>query len=76
MNEEVEILVDRFLRLPLKERDAEFPTVKEVAVLLGKDDSTIRGMVREDKLRGLKIIGRIRIHLPSVRDRLKKLNRD
>ena len=76
MNPELEKLLDLFLTLPSRERDAEFLTVKEVALLLGKDNSTIRRMVSEEKLRGFKVIGEIRIYKPSVRKRLKDSNPD
>ncbi len=64
-------LVDLFLNLPQKQRDLEFVTVKEAAVLLGKHESRIRQMRSEGTLRGLKIYGRIVIHLPSVTADLK-----
>jgi excisionase family DNA binding protein len=64
-------LVERFLTLPQQQRDLEFVTVKEAALRLGKHESRIRQMRSEGRLRGLKIYGRVVIHLPSVKAALK-----
>jgi excisionase family DNA binding protein len=66
-----EELVERFLNAPLRERERDFWTVKQVAALLNKDDSTIRQMVSKGFLSALKVGGTIYVFKPSVVEWLK-----
>ena len=66
-----EELVERFLSATRRERDQDFWTVKQVAALLNKDDSTIRQMVSKGYLSALKIGGTIYIYKPSLVEWLK-----
>ena len=64
-----EELVERFLNAKMRGRD--FLTVKQAAVLLNKDDSTIRQMVSKGFLSALKVGGTIYIYRPSLIEWLK-----
>lgn len=66
-----EELVERFLNASEHERKRDFWTVKQVAVLLNKDDSTIRQMVAKGSLSALKVGGTIYVFKPSVVEWLK-----
>jgi len=66
-----EELVERFLSATRRERDQDFWTVKQVAALLNKDDSTIRQMVSKGYLSALKIGGTIYIYKTSLVEWLK-----
>ncbi|MDQ3802236.1 MAG: helix-turn-helix domain-containing protein [Acidobacteriota bacterium] len=66
-----EELVERFLSATPRERERDFWTVKQVAALLNKDDSTIRQMVSKGYLSALKIGGTIYIFRPALVEWLK-----
>jgi excisionase family DNA binding protein len=68
--------VRQFVELAAAQRDAEFLTIKQVALLLGKADSTVREMVREDKLEAIKVGGHFRIIRESVIRWLDDINRN
>jgi excisionase family DNA binding protein len=67
-----EELLNRFLSLPPGQRDAEFQPVKVVAFNLGTHPSTIRRWIDEGRIRAVKIVGSIYVHLPSVTEALKR----
>lgn len=64
-------LLDLFWELPDKERRIQFLGTKEVAKLLCLSDSRIRQLAEEGGIPGIKILGRIHIHLPSLKAQLK-----
>ena len=64
-----EELVEPFLDVTTRKRD--FGTVRQIAVLLNKDESTIRQMVAKGHLSALKVGGTIYIYKPSVVEWLK-----
>jgi hypothetical protein len=64
-------LLERFLRLPPKQRDEEFWPVKKVAEMLNKHPSTIRRMADEDKIPHTKVVGTIYVNIPMLKQRLK-----
>lgn len=54
-----------------KTRKLDFLTVKQAAILLNKDDSTIRQMVAKGYLSALKVGGTIYIYRPTLVEWLK-----
>jgi hypothetical protein len=70
--------VRHFIDLAAAQRDAEFLTIKQVALLLGKADSTVREMVREDWTKSIatSVIFRPRDRLKRRAARLSMLSLD
>jgi hypothetical protein len=66
-----EELVDIWLRLNIRERGEAFRIPKEVGVVIGKDETTVRQLVREGAFAGLKVGGRVHIYMPSVVEWMK-----
>jgi hypothetical protein len=68
-----EWLLDHWLALSTEDRDKEYWTPAQVAPLLGVSEPRVRALLDEDgDFPGIKPLGRILIHIPSLRLWLRK----
>lgn len=61
-------LKEMFLGMPASERSRMFLTVKEAASILAKKASSVRRMIDEDKLKGVKVGGTWWVYRPSLEE--------
>ncbi len=68
-----EELVELYLSMSERERKRDFSDVKEIALLLDKDGSTVRKMLDRGDLDGFKNFGRRLVYKPTLAKRLKEI---
>ncbi len=67
-----EELLERFLALRGKAREAEFPSVADVAEMTGCNRNTVLKWINEGKVKAVKVSGRFRVWQPALNRHLCK----